>query len=306
MVTDDGLKYLTKLTNLEELDLSGARVSDKGIEYLRNLKNMRVLNLRSAQATDASLEILAGMPNLRSVDLYRTKITNAGLAQPHQDEPRRPPLQPCHRQRRGPARRAAAGQAQYVGRLPKSANAGAAQARRRDPSRPSPTGEGHRRQIDHGSRRLRSIDLATTPVSDAQLAFLAKVPELEQLNLQATQIGDLGLQSLETLPRLRVLDVSNTTVSDAGLARIAKIKTLESVRIAGTLVEGQLAANLRELDLGNTKVDKAFWFLSSLRSHCAAPQLHTEISDAGMKQLSGPTKLESLHAGSDTATNRWP
>jgi len=41
MVTDEGLRHLSELTNLEELDLSGTRVTEKGIESLRKLKGMR-------------------------------------------------------------------------------------------------------------------------------------------------------------------------------------------------------------------------------------------------------------------------
>ena len=33
MVTDEGLKHLAGLTQLEELDLSGTRVTEKGIEF---------------------------------------------------------------------------------------------------------------------------------------------------------------------------------------------------------------------------------------------------------------------------------
>ena len=80
MVTDEGLKHLSGLTNLEELDLSGTRVTEKGIEALRNLKAMRRLNLLGVQATDASMDVLAGMEHLQVVNLYRTRVTNSGLA----------------------------------------------------------------------------------------------------------------------------------------------------------------------------------------------------------------------------------
>ena len=80
LVTDDGLKSIAGLSDLEELDLSGVRITDKGIEYLRNLKAMRRLNLLGVQATDASMDVVAGMAHLEVLNLYRTKVTNTGLA----------------------------------------------------------------------------------------------------------------------------------------------------------------------------------------------------------------------------------
>ena len=80
LVTDDGLKYLKNLTNLEELDLSGTHVTGRGVEYLSNLKALRSLSLLGAQVPDASMDILSGLKSLQVLNLYRTLVTNSGLA----------------------------------------------------------------------------------------------------------------------------------------------------------------------------------------------------------------------------------
>ena len=41
--------------------------------------------------------------------------------------------------------------------------------------------------------RLKAIDLSSTSVSDAQLSHLSGLTGLEKLDLQVTQVGDLGL-----------------------------------------------------------------------------------------------------------------
>ena len=56
------------------------RVTDRGIAYLRNLKSLRSLDLLGAQVSDDSMDILAGMQSLQGVNLYRTLTTNSGLA----------------------------------------------------------------------------------------------------------------------------------------------------------------------------------------------------------------------------------
>ena len=59
--------------------------------------------------------------------------------------------------------------------------------------------------------RLRSVDLSSSPITDAQLSYLSGLTGLESLNLSVTQIGDMGLASLEHLTALKSLDLSQTT-----------------------------------------------------------------------------------------------
>ena len=316
LVTDEGLKHLAELTQLEELDLSGTRITDKGIASLRKLTLMRVLSVRGAQATDASLDVFAGMTNLRALDLYRTRITNAGVARlsslPQLTDV---DLRYTRVTSNGvEALRAALPQAkvQFIG---------AATMRAKDTGAARPVSDteegvaawvkaiGGKASLEDG--HLRVVDLATTPVSDAQLAFLSKLSRLEELHLQATQVGDLSIQALAGLPRLRLLDLSNSTVSDAGLATLAKLGSLEVLRLAGTLVEGQveglgldqLAAlpNLRELDLGATRLDdRALPGVGKLTGLTRLRLSYTEISDGGLQHIAGLQKLESLQlAGTD-------
>ena len=60
---------------------------------------------------------------------------------------------------------------------------------------------------------------------------------LEKLDLQVTQIGDLGLNSLKGMASLKELDLSNTTVADTGLSNLASLHKLQTLRLADTLVE---------------------------------------------------------------------
>ncbi len=66
---DDGLAYVGKLADLEELYLSNTEVTDRGLAQLKNLKHLKTLVLSNTQITDEGLKHLGGLTNLRRLDL---------------------------------------------------------------------------------------------------------------------------------------------------------------------------------------------------------------------------------------------
>jgi hypothetical protein len=77
VVTSDGLRHLSGLTNLTVLNLHGTRVTD--LSALWPLSKLGVLGLAYTPAGDAALASLRGWPALYDLDLRRTSITDAGL-----------------------------------------------------------------------------------------------------------------------------------------------------------------------------------------------------------------------------------
>lgn len=103
-ITDDNLKKLRGLKNVQELDLSNNRISDTGLKHLMEFTKLRVLlldgdiditdaglahlieltnleflALRGTNITDSGLERLNGMSKLKVLILWDTKITDTGL-----------------------------------------------------------------------------------------------------------------------------------------------------------------------------------------------------------------------------------
>lgn len=78
-ITDGGLVYLSNMTRLESLDLTGCQITGRGLAALRNLKRLKRLSLGWTQVDDAGLEVIGGFPLPESLEIYPTKITNAGL-----------------------------------------------------------------------------------------------------------------------------------------------------------------------------------------------------------------------------------
>ena len=61
-VTDDTLKYVQRLTQLQNLELAGTKVTDTGLESLRGLPRMMWLDLSKTGITDNGLTNLYLLP----------------------------------------------------------------------------------------------------------------------------------------------------------------------------------------------------------------------------------------------------
>ncbi len=73
---------------------------------------------------------------------------------------------------------------------------------------------------------LVEVNLARTKVTDAGLAALAPMKNLQRLRLENTPITDAGLDHLQGLENLEYLNLFNTAVTDAGLEKLAGLKKL--------------------------------------------------------------------------------
>ncbi|MEI7836318.1 MAG: ABC transporter transmembrane domain-containing protein, partial [Planctomycetota bacterium] len=75
-----------------------------------------------------------------------------------------------------------------------------------------------------GAAAVRKISLYSSPVTDGGMAYLAALPNLEELSLSHTAVTDACLPGLAKLPRLKRLDLSSTGVTPAALADLKKAR----------------------------------------------------------------------------------
>lgn len=269
LVTDAGLAHLNDIATLEEIDLYGLKISDAGIAHLRGLRALRKLNLSGGPITDSGAEVLAALTQLRDLNLYRAELTNTGLAQLAS-------LKQLEALDVRYSRVTAAGVAKLKAALPKARiefSAGA-QVSKAPPSLSKLSG--------------KSIDLARGSVNDSHMKALAANKQIEELNLEATEIGDLGLAELAKLTNLRKLRLNATTISDRGLAALAGMKQLQELSLAGTLVRNlaPLPESLVSLDLSNLNLSgQAFDNLVSLPNLRRLNLAYTDLKLRPMPQL---------------------
>ncbi|AGH40667.1 hypothetical protein D805_0400 [Bifidobacterium thermophilum RBL67] len=105
-----------------------------------------------------------------------------------------------------------------------------------------------------GLTKLTALYLSDTKVSDATLPSIAKLPNLQWLDLSGTQVSNVS--PLAKMTKLEYLNLSGTQVSN--VSPLAKMTKLEYLNLSGTQVSNvsPLAKlmKLSELDLANTKV----------------------------------------------------
>ena len=78
-VTNDGMKSLRNLENLEHLKLRDSCIGDEGVEHLMALKNLRVINLPQATFSDESLVNLAELTKLELLRFGSPNVTDDGM-----------------------------------------------------------------------------------------------------------------------------------------------------------------------------------------------------------------------------------
>lgn len=98
------------------------------------------------------------------------------------------------------------------------------------------------------------VDLARSQVTDAGLAVIAKMTNLERLHLENTKATDAGIARLASLQKLEYLNLYGTKTTDAGLAKLEGAKGLKKVFVWQTGVT-QAGAKALEGKLPGLKVN---------------------------------------------------
>jgi hypothetical protein len=77
VITDDGIKNISRLPALRHLRLRNSPVTDVGLERLADCKSLRILNLPQSEATAAGIATLAALPKLRNLRVGGERLEGA-------------------------------------------------------------------------------------------------------------------------------------------------------------------------------------------------------------------------------------
>ena len=296
-LTDDGLRYLSRLPNLRYLNLAGSDITDSGLEVLRQLSALESIVLRGTRVTDAGVAHVALCERIRSVDLSGTFTGDGAI-------------------------RALAGKASLSDF--RSGNVvtdeGLALLRELPIFRTWHGGEGWMALTspdakpnylmlrgtftDRGMTHLADLEgLFALNVDSAQLAItglglapLLQLPHFEWLAFDAT---DDSMPHIAALPHLRFLMCQDTSSTDDGFAALGRSRSIEHIwgrRCYGLRRRGFEALStmpaLRHLSVSCKNVDDAG--LSTLPNFPALRELMPmDVPDEGYRHVAG-TKVESL------------
>ena len=216
-VTDDGLKHLAKLTNLESISLAGTKVTNAGLsgtlelpklvslslvgctvtmpmmETLSKLENLEVLSLESAKVGDNELPPLANLPRLKDLNLSLCPITDNAFKV------------------LGTLRNLEILKVAHT-----SINGSGMQFMKR---KKSETG-------------LRILDAKKTRFGEQGLQFLKGVETLEELDIGQAEVTDRTLAlNLKGVTHLKKLNLAYNAISDKGTQVLGGIKSLEELSL---------------------------------------------------------------------------
>jgi internalin A len=149
------------------------------------------------------------------------------------------------------------------------------------------------REITRDGDRIVKVDLHETQVTDAQLAVIATLTDLRELDLRKTPlITDAGVVHLRGLVKLEKLNLFRTQLSDVGIAYLADMHVLDTLLIGGTRITErgveQLSKlrKLRKLSLFDTQIgDSAVQFLSVFPSLEVVLIGRSKISEDGVRAI---------------------
>lgn len=96
------------------------------------------------------------------------------------------------------------------------------------------------------SQQIVWLKLGHTEISDAALAQVAKLQNLQKLYLEQTSITDAGLKQLRGLANLEYLNLYGTAITDAGLVDLASLKSLKTIYLWQTKLTEKGLANLKK------------------------------------------------------------
>ncbi len=212
------------------------------------------VNLGFNWVTDADLEMLVGLKDLRKLDLSFSLITDAGME-------RLKPLDEVTDLNLSAVEKITDVGISYIRGWKKLARLN---LHGTDVTDISMT------QFVSGMTALRSLDIGYTLVGNLGLESLASLPQIEDLAIGGNKINGGGLHVLEGLPKLTNLSLTgkqnrngaiwSAVVTDFDLKLIGRLKHLRSLNLAGIKVtdlgvaELKPLIDLRSLDLSQTDV----------------------------------------------------
>jgi Leucine-rich repeat (LRR) protein len=135
--------------------------------------------------------------------------------------------------------------------------------------------------------RIVAVNLRGSWINDVEMMELARLPDLERLDLSHTRITDEGMLNLKPAPKISDLKLFYSEwITDQGMTAIKQWK------------------HLKRLDLRGTRIsDGTLELISGLTGIEALDIAHTEVTDIGLENLITLVNLRELAVGRGRLSN---
>lgn len=216
-VKGDGLRHISRLTALREVNLTLSPVTDDALRHLAGLTELRVIGLASTRCTGAGFAHLSGLTKLESVNFHFTPLDDDGLR--------------------------AIAQVPISGRLwvahTRFTDAGAASLSRLTQLKRCGIGSTDKASSGEAVAALAKLPLEELSLLDNQatavgLAHAAKIATLRKLDVShAPTVGDESLPAVAAMPALEEFSLGGAKVTDDGLMALAASGSLRRLSLTG-------------------------------------------------------------------------
>ncbi len=275
-ITDALAPRIAKLQDLTLLALRNTLVGDKGIPQLVGLKKLKIIDLRlSPLVSDKSMETLAGMASLRAVRLVGVNITDAGV----ESLLKLPALVELDVRNCGGVTRKGIEKMGAKKSLRTLKIGGAALGDKT-------------LQLVAGMQNITSLAIETSPVTDAGVARLSKLPLKSLTIYQCANVTDAGLKILADHKELKQLTLRDLPAKGTVLALLPHPEKLVSLNMAQSritdteVVHLAKMTNLKQLNLSETAIsDTALETFAKLKSLKKLIINQTAVSEEGIERL---------------------
>ena len=135
--------------------------------------------------------------------------------------------------------------------------------------------------------RILAVNLRGAWVNDVEMIELARLPDLERLDLSHTRISDEGMLNLKPAPKIRDLKLFYSEwITDQGMTAIKEWKHLQRLDLRGTRIS-----------------DGTLEIVSGIPGLEALDIAQTEVTDVGLESLVTLANLKELSLGRGRLTN---
>jgi Leucine-rich repeat (LRR) protein len=148
---------------------------------------------------------------------------------------------------------------------------------------------------------LTTLDVQHTEITDVGLETIGDLLRLESLNLAGTAIDGRGLAHLASLDKLQHLDLRDTAIQPEHLQTLDALTSLRTIHLPEAVITDDVLAgigrlaHLRSLILAKAPIsDRGLASLVRLKQLEALDLSETGITDAGLTHLAGLTNLRQL------------
>jgi uncharacterized membrane protein/YHS domain-containing protein len=139
-------------------------------------------------------------------------------------------------------------------------------------------------QLKPLARNVSVLNLAGTDVTDAGLATLAEMPNLQRLRLERTKVTDAGMAHLAKLEKLEYLNLYGTEITDAGLKPLQDLPVLRQVYLWRTKVAPAAAKAFADAMIDQAKIDDWKKQIAQLQAQIRAEQVEVYQGVAAASQ----------------------